>query len=228
MKRISSGSKDFDEFLEGGYETDIVSTIYGPSGSGKTNLCLLAAISVVNSGKKVIYVDTEGGISVERLQQLSKESVKVLENCLFLRPKSFAEQKKCFGQLQKIVDDKIGLIIVDTVAMLYRVERQQSYDPYEIDNELSVQISQLAEIARMKKIPVIITNQVYDRMGKDGVQMVGGDLLKYSSKCLLELQNGYNNKRIALLRKHRSISEGKEFVFEIVKEGILSIKPRRQ
>tara|TARA_Y100000310_G_scaffold284739_2_gene307712 strand:- start:588 stop:1271 length:684 start_codon:yes stop_codon:yes gene_type:complete len=227
MIRISTGSESFDQFLEGGYESDIITTIYGPSGSGKTNLCLLAAITMVNNGKKVVYVDTEGNISVERLKQLSENSTKVLENCLFLRPTSFEEQKNSFEQLKKVIDDKIGLIVVDTVSMLYRVERGQSYDPYEIDSDLSTQISALTEIARKHNIPILITNQVYDNFNGNGVKMVGGNLLAYSSKCLIELKKAHNNKRVAILKKHRSISEEKELSFEIVHSGIkkLALKP---
>ena len=66
--RILSGSKVLDLMLGGGYERDVITTIYGPAGSGKTILCLLCTINVARSGKKVIYpsyivpVEEEGKI----------------------------------------------------------------------------------------------------------------------------------------------------------------------
>jgi len=48
--------------------------------------------------------------------------------------------------------------------------------------------------------------------------MVGGDLLKYWSKCLIELQYK-EGKRKAILRKHRSLPE-KELMFVIINSGI--------
>jgi len=48
--------------------------------------------------------------------------------------------------------------------------------------------------------------------------MVGGDILKYWSKCLIELKND-NGKRKAILKKHRSLPE-KELSFQIFNEGI--------
>ncbi|MEK6914801.1 MAG: hypothetical protein AABW83_04075 [Nanoarchaeota archaeon] len=48
--------------------------------------------------------------------------------------------------------------------------------------------------------------------------MVGGDILKYWSKCAIELQNEKGKKR-AIIRKHRSIHE-KDLYFEIINEGI--------
>ena len=56
--RISAGSYDLNRFLSGGYETDIITTIYGPAGSGKTNLCMLAAVSQAKKGNKIIFINT--------------------------------------------------------------------------------------------------------------------------------------------------------------------------
>jgi hypothetical protein len=51
-----------------------------------------------------------------------------------------------------------------------------------------------------------------------GVNVVGGDLLKYWSKCIIELQNQEGKKK-AIIKKHRSLPE-KILNFEIVNEGI--------
>ena len=48
--------------------------------------------------------------------------------------------------------------------------------------------------------------------------MVGGDILRYWSKCLIELQNN-NSRRKIILRKHRSLPE-KEMEFIIDNKGI--------
>ncbi len=74
-------------------------------------------------------------------------------------------------------------------------------------------------------MPVLVTNQVYSPFeDKDSVNMVGGDILKYGSKCLIELQMAHKSNRKALLRKRRSISEGREMLFRIVESGIENIK----
>lgn len=220
--RISSGNQLLDELLAGGYETDIVTTIYGPSSAGKTNICLLAAVEMAKTGKKVIYIDTEGGFSIERLSQLTKNTREILKNILFLKPTTFEGQKKAFQKLKALVDDKIGLIVVDTIAMLYRYELGKSDAVYEVNRELGSQISYLSEIARKKKIPVILANQVYSGMdNSDKVKMVGGDIIKYTSKCLLELKKYKGSLKSITLKKHRSIREGREILFKIVEEGIV-------
>lgn len=230
--RIPTGSKILDIMLNGGYEKDVITTIYGPAGSGKTVLCLLCSINIARTGKKVVYVDSEGGFSIERLKQITsqigQDYKKILDSIIFLRPTNFAEQKKSFEKLKEIVNDKIGLIIVDTIAMLYRLELSKNEDIHEVNIELGKQIAYLTEIARKKGIPVLVTNQVYaDFDERDKVNIVGGDILKYGSKCLIELQITPNGNRRAILRKHRSIGEEKEIVFKIVEGGIIGTKESR-
>lgn len=237
QEKISAGSYDLNRFLHGGYETDIISTIYGPGGSGKTNFCIIVAVSQARKGNKVIYMDTEGGFSVDRVRQVLSDDDKldeVLNNILILKPVSFEEQEKAFDKLLKNVKSgSVDLIIVDSIAMLYRLELGDAIQSksdlriQEVNRKLAWQLKQLNEIARKQRIPVVVTNQVYAeflsseelKQGVEkGVSMVGGDLLKYWSKCLIELQN-VRGKRRLILKKHRSLPE-KTMNFEITNRGI--------
>ncbi|MBM3232521.1 hypothetical protein FJZ21_04070, partial [Candidatus Pacearchaeota archaeon] len=133
MGKISAGNYDLNIWLKGGYDSGIVTTFYGGPGSGKTNLCMIAAVSQAKKGNKVIFIDTEGGFSSERVKQLfnSKStngngkdvSVEdVLENILVLKPTNFKEQQQTFDQLLKYVKEQVSLIIVDGMTMLYRLD----------------------------------------------------------------------------------------------------------
>ena len=235
-QKISAGSYDLNKFLFGGYDKDTITTIYGPGGSGKTNLCLLVAVSQAKKGNKVIYVDTEGGFSSDRVQQLLEDKTELLDetlkNIMILKPTSFEEQEESFGQLLKFVKSGgISLIIIDSIAMLYRLElgdairTEDTENIKDVNRKLANQLRILTEISRKQNIPVIVTNQVYSRFVRDEnevkeqqVSMVGGDLLKYWSKCILEVQN-YRGRRTLKLRKHRSLPE-KELDFEIIDVGI--------
>jgi DNA repair protein RadB len=219
--RVSSGNEAIDKLLEGGIEVDTITTVYGPSGSGKTNIALIMAVNVVNSGKKAIFIDTEGGFSVERLKQVCKDHKEVMDNVLFFKPTSFKEQNKAIDKLKTIVNDKIGVIVVDSIAHLYRLELSDAEEIYEVNRSMGRAIGQLTEIARTKNIPILITNQVYSNFDdRDKINMVGGDLLRYGSKCLIELQKTPDGNRIAILKKHRSIAEEKDVTFRIVSDGI--------
>ena len=222
MTKISAGSYDLNKWLYGGYESDIVSVIYGGSGTGKTNFCMCAAVSQAKKGNKVIYIDTEGGFSSERVKQLSNgEEKKVLDNIILLKPNNFDEQRDAFKKLAQYLKDEVSLIIVDGMTILYRIQfaearGKENGELGRINAELVSQIKTLAEIARKREIPVVITNQVYK--WDDESKMVGGDILKYWSKCHIELTNDKNG-RSAFLRKHRSLPE-KRMDFTIWNGGI--------
>ena len=238
--KLSTGSLFFDDYLGGGYERDVITTIYGPSGSGKTNLCLITAVKVAESGKKVLLIDTEGGVAVERIKQLSINYELVLENIIFFQPLNFEQQVEIFSKIKSIVNNssfEIGLIVVDSISMLYRLELGKSESIFETNSALARQIAILVEIARSKKIPVLITNQVYaDFSNKNKVKMVGGDLLKYGSKCLLEIVKrnivekdldslddvNYTEKvsRVIFLKKHRYFPMKEGLSFKIIEKGI--------
>jgi DNA repair protein RadB len=234
--KISTGSYDLNTWLYGGYETDIITMIAGGPGTGKTNFVILTACSQAKKGNKVIFIDSEGGFSSERIKQIvTKENLdKILENILILNPTSFEEQKKDFVKLLGwIKKGDVGLIVIDGMAMLYRLElgdavrSREDEKIKEINREVAKQMRILAEISRKQNIPVLITNQVYSEFLseedlKKGVEkttnIVGGDLFKYWSKCIIELKNE-KGKRKAILLKHRSLPE-KEMEFVIKNEGI--------
>lgn len=226
MAKISAGSYDLNKWLHGGYETDVVTVLYGGPGSGKTNFCLTCAVSQAKKGNKIIYVDSEGGFSVERVKQLvnGKEKVsvdEVLKNILILKPTNFSEQKKDFEKLLKYLSDEISLIVVDSITILYRLDFADAREKgdneiQKINAELVRQIKTLAEIARKREIPVLVTNQVYK--WDDSNNMVGGDILKYWGKCLIELEND-KGRRTAYLKKHRSLAES-SLTFQIYDGGI--------
>ncbi|MBA7524776.1 Protein RecA [subsurface metagenome] len=235
QNKISTGSYDFNKWLFGGYEKDVITMIAGPPGSGKTNFMILTSCSQARKGNKIIFMDTEGGFSVERVKQIVGEDYEdILKNILLLEPTNFKEQIKNFSNLvEKIKKNHVSLIIIDGMATLYRLELgeviklKDDEKIREVNRKVAEQMRILSEISRKQKIPIIITNQVYggflsEEDWKKGVQkevnIVGGDLFKYWSKCIIELKNEGKRKRAVLL-KHRSLPQ-KEIIFEIKNKGI--------
>jgi len=233
--KIMAGSYDINKWLEGGYENDIITMFYGPAASGKSNFVTLAACHNAKKDKKIIFIDTEGSFSIDRVNQICMGMPEfVLNNIILLKPTNFQEQKQAFFKLLKEIkgSKNIGLVIVDSMTMLYRLELAEARkkgleEVRKVNNDMAKQMRALYEIARKRNIPVLVTSQVYQEFlseedwlsGKQaGVNVVGGDLMKYYSKCIIELQNR-GGKRKAIIRKHRSLPE-KELNFEIINEGI--------
>jgi DNA repair protein RadB len=231
--KIMTGSYDINKWLDGGYEKDVITLFYGPAASGKSNFAMLVACHNAKKDKKVIFIDTEGSFSLDRVKQITGGIPEMaLKNIVIYNPTNFQEQKQAFFKmLGELKSKNIGLIVVDSITMLYRLEladaRKIGMEKVrDVNNDLVRQMRALYEIARKQEIPVLITSQVYTELsredwldGKEGeIHVVGGDILKYWSKCIIELQVS-NRKKKAVIRKHRSLPE-KELNFEIIDEGI--------
>lgn len=219
--RITSGNKDLDDFLGGGYEKDIVTAIYGPAGSGKTNLLLICAAAQKTG--TILWLDTEGGFSLERFKQVNPDFEDSLNRITFFKPTTFADQRKAIDAIRLMASKNTALIVVDSIGALYRLELSKAKDPYLPSRALGLQLSYLVEIARRDQIPVIITTQVYpDFNNKETTKIVGGEIVKYSCKCLIELEKT-KEKTLFHLRKSRALPP-KTGSFTITQEGIAFAK----
>jgi DNA repair protein RadB len=206
--------------LIGGVHHKALTNFYGAPGTGKTNICLLLALESIRSGaKNVVYVDTEGGFSHERLSQLSPDASEAAKKITLIEPKDFREQGDVIKKLSGMQAD---LIIIDSAAALYRLEyADPEKEALEANRELSRQMSVLSGIARNKDIPVIVTSHTYKNWDTEDHEIVGGDAIKYWAKAVVFLERtGKMAERSATVIKHRWIPEGKVAKFEIVNEGI--------
>jgi len=235
MGKLSTGSKIIDSLLDGGLEPGVITTLFGPASSGKSNIAMLAAINAAEQGKKVLFIDTEGSFSAERVKQLNKNYEILLKNIVIANPTNFVEQKNYFKKLMDAANhEKAGLIVVDSIVMLYRLQKAEE-DISTTNQELASQLAILSEVARKKQIPVLVTNQVYADFKKDSMRkangdfrMVGGDLLKYWSKCIVKLEALDAGVRRASIYKHRSLPEGKFVHFEIKEHGLEEAQEPKQ
>jgi DNA repair protein RadB len=216
MTFLSLGCESLDALLGGGLESGIVTRIYGEAGSGKTNFCLQAARQCVLSGKKVAYIDTEG-VSVERIRQICVdcEYKKILEYILFFAPTSFESQETMIGDAIRTKD--VGLLIVDTITMFYRLNLED--DREGAVRSFTRQVTNLQVAARQKNIAVIITEQVYtDKNGQ--VRPFTNRDVEHMTKTIIKLERKGIGIREATLIKHRSQPEGKKACFRIRAAGL--------
>jgi DNA repair protein RadB len=220
-ERIPSGCKPLDEMLDGGVETGIVTQLYGGSGSGKTNICIQLAVECVKTGKKVIFIDTEG-FSADRFKQIAgEEAKKIAGEIIIYEPASFEQQYSAITDIEKLMNEKIGLIILDSAALFYRLGLQDdsNEENVAIRRELVNQIGILHGIARKYGVSVVITNQVYKDVATGELCPVGGNAFEHLSKTIILLDKIGTSKRKATLRKHRSKCEGVFCEFRLTEKG---------
>lgn len=205
-----------DGILGGGVETGIVTEVYGPAGVGKTNFCIHFSLSAAERGK-VAYIDTESGLSAERVRQIAG-STKIMKNILVKRVGDFWQQEDTIKALEK----KEGLsgIVVDSIVMLYRLALTDK-TAQDVNRSLAGQLHSLSLLAESRKIPVLITNQVYSPFGKNESMPVAGDILRYFPKTILSMEPTGTGTRRATIVKHRSIAEGESCDFSITAKGLV-------
>lgn len=219
VPKLRTGSQKIDTLLDGGIEPSTITMIYGEGGTGKTNLCLMISRNAVLDGFKVIYIDTEG-VSMERLRQLSgSEFEKVSRNILFSTPYNFIEQTKLIEKGIKLIESrgKIGLIVVDSLTMLFRSHRA---DDQEDRKELNEQLSMLLSAARKNDLPALVTSQVYTNIDRGTFEPLGGHALNHAAKTILRLERLDNRKRIATLIKHRYLRDSEHIEYSITQTGM--------
>ncbi len=223
MERIKSGCDAIDSLIGGGFERGCITEIYGEAGSGKTNICLQLAINVAKSGKRVIYIDTEG-VSMERFQQLGGNE-DVARNILFYQVYKFSQQREVIERAVKLVEQKgdIPLIIIDSLTEFYRAEWGVGEDTSSKRSSLAWQLSLLSSVARRKNIAVVVTNQVYMDTNTGELKPIGGHTLHHNAKTIIHLKKIGNGYREAVLVKHRSREEGKVARFVIREDGLYGV-----
>ncbi|ACV23945.1 DNA repair and recombination protein RadB [Methanocaldococcus fervens] len=205
------------EILLGNAEKGIITQIYGPPGVGKTNVCIINSINAVNFGK-VIYMDTEGGLSIERIKQIAPDNYqKILENMIIYNVFDFYEQDKIIQKEIPLIANNASLIVVDNITSLYRLElSDEASKNIMLNKMLGNQVKTLLKLAKTYNLAVLITNQVRETV--NGFEASGGRLLEYWSKCIVRLEK-LNGDRLAILEKH--LHAGEERVkFRIVERGI--------
>ena len=215
---LSTGVKSLDELLGGGIAEGVLTQIYGSFATGKTTLALQIGLL---SGKKVAYVDTEGGFSPERLSQMAEargfNPEETLQRFILFTPWDFKEQRRTIGSLKKVVDKTFSLVVVDSLTAHYRAEERRR----NLSNELAKQLQVLLWIARKNDIPVLVINQVHFDSRAGRMKPVAEHTLNYRTKDILRLDRlSTPGLRIAVLERHRFKPEGGMVFFRITEKGI--------
>jgi len=205
-----------DGLLGGGIENGSVTMLYGEAGTGKTNICLQMAYNIARSGKKVAYIDTEG-LSADRIEQIFTD-LSYVKDLLVFSAHTFDEQGYGVVQAARQAEsaDAVGLIIVDSMTMFYRL---RSDDP-SVRNELTRQMETLLNTARKNDVAVLITSQVYTNIGTGTFEFLGGHAVQHNAKTIIRLEKRANGKRAAVIVKHRSLPEGRSAIYRIVETGV--------
>lgn len=171
---ISSGIKKLDHLLEGGFYTGYMYELCGASSCGKSQLSMSIASSVTSKYSKmnVLYVDTKGDLSAERLVSVIESQVEsvgeAMTRILHTKPKDAYELVSCLhNYIDNVKETRVWLIIVDSLAdLFYQIENYQ-----ESVALLSTVSSLLQYIAVELHTVILVTNLSTSWAGSDAEEV---------------------------------------------------------
>ena len=110
-------------------------------------------------------------------------------------------------------------MVLDSATSLYRVLLEAD-DNRPVRRTLTVQLSELQEIARRHRIPVVITNQVYTDIENNALRPIGGTSWSICAKRFSFWRRKAKVCGSARLMKHRSLPEGGLAEFRLTARGV--------
>lgn len=224
QRRIPTGCHALNGMLEGGLSLGDVTLVYGEAETGKTSLAIQCAVNTSRIGYKTIFVDSDGIFSPVRLSQIaSKDIDEVAPSITLVRPTTFQEQALAIDRLDEYITKTVGLVVVDTFTSLYRLELGEPKRTFTLNRELGRQAACLAQIAKTRKVAILINSQVRSVFLEGVVTMepVATRILRFWADVVLNLKHT-NRPRImkAVLEKHRERKRPISCYFKIVEAGI--------
>jgi DNA repair and recombination protein RadB len=191
MDKIQTNCKCIDSHLGGGISPQTVTLIYGEPETGKTTLTMQCAVSCAAQNLKVLFVDCDNTFSAKRLSQVADGRFDaVAERIILVKPKDFREQTALIDNIQEYISQNFGLIIIDTFTSLYSARVAETSKAFSVNRELNRQLAILAQTAKIRKIPVIITSQVrsvFDEQSSS-VRPVATRVLKFWADIIINLK----------------------------------------
>ncbi|KAH8808075.1 meiotic recombination protein dmc1 [Xylogone sp. PMI_703] len=209
--RISTGSKQLDACLNGGFQTMSISEV----GCGKTQLAHTMAVTAQlpkemgGAEGKVAYI--EGTFRPERIAEIAERFGDIVdpdqacENIVYARAQNSEMQTELLETLTaNFSTNEYRLLIIDSVMALFRTDyigRGELSDRQALLNQFLRKATSLAEEFN---IAVLMTNQVMSDpgasalfAGADGRKPAGGHILAHASTTRLLLRKGRGEERVA-------------------------------
>lgn len=205
--RTSTGFKEFDRVLGGGFVQGEIVLISGEPGVGKSTMLLQVALNL-SPDKKILYVCGEESPSqlYSRLERLAVKDSKP-ENI-------FVTNDILVENIYNLVSEKeFDLLIVDSIQS---VTSQTSKGYPGSISQVRASGSILTRLSKITGVPTILVGQI-----NKGGDIAGPKILEHIVDCVLYIEGGeFNQYRILRGMKNRFGSTNEIGVFEMSSNGL--------
>jgi DNA repair protein RadA len=237
VRRLTTASKQLDELLGGGLETQTITEFYGEYGVGKSILCHQLAVNVQLPEEKgglngsALYIDTENTFRPEWIVRMAKslglDPVDTAKNIIYSEAFNSDHQILLLEKADKVIqENKVKLIIVDSLTAHFRSEYLGREMLAERQQKLNSHLHRLVRLSRAFNACAVVTNQVMskpDQFFAMAVEAVGGHIVSHTSHTRVFLRRTASGPvRICRLVSSPYLPEG-ERIFKITEEGIKDI-----
>jgi DNA repair protein RadA len=234
LNKLTTGSANLDELLEGGFEPGAVTELYGEYRTGKTQIAHQLCVNVQESYEKkgleggALYIDTEGTFRPERIIQMALakdlDYNEILKNIIIGRAYNSDHQILLVKEAPKIITEKnIKLVIVDSLIGHFRSEYIGRGTLSERQQIINTHIHDLLRLSEtFDELAVVFTNQVSARpdvfYGNPLIH-TGGHVVAHGATVRIFLRKGKGEQRIAKVVDAPHLPES-EAIFSITEDGI--------
>jgi DNA repair protein RadA len=229
--RISTGSKNLDELLDGGIETRAITELYGEYGTGKTQICHTLCVTVQQSKaedniSRALYIDTENTFRPERIASIASarkiDPSVALENVIVAKAYNSSHQEFIIQESPNVINlHNIKIMIVDSIVSHYRAEFLGRSVLSERQQRINRLLHILLRIAETCKIAVVITNQIQsspDAIFGDPNKATGGNVMAHTSTYRLYLKKAGKNRIARMVDSPYHLE--REILFALNEQGI--------
>jgi DNA repair protein RadA len=228
LVRFTTGSKNLDDFLKGGVESQAITELAGEFGSGKSQichtLCVTAAKGTQGKINSIIFVDTENTFRPERVHQIAEarglDSEEIMKKVFVCKIVNSAQLEALIRNLGKSIEEyKAKLVIVDSIISLHRAEYTGRETLAERQQRLNVMLHKLIRLAEIYNIAVVLTNQVQvSPDGNGSLQASGGNIMGHACTYRIFLRKvGRDRMAIMVDSPHHAYDQVK---FTISEKGV--------
>ncbi len=231
--KLSTGSKEFNNLLGGGIETQAITECYGAFGSGKTQLSHQLSVNVQLPKEQggfeggVLFIDTENTFRPERIMQMAEAAglnpEEVLSKVFVGRAYNSDHQLLLVDRAKDMIrENNIKLIIIDSITSHFRADYIGRGTLANRQQKLNQHMHTLQKLADTHNLAVYITNQVMSRpdmLFGDPTAPIGGHIIGHQSTFRLYLRKSKGDLRIAKLVDSPNLPDG-EAIFRVTTEGI--------
>ena len=230
--QISTGSKNVNKVIGGGFQSRKTYVVFGANKTGKTQLCHQLSVQAFPKFLKLVYLDTENTFRPERIRELADanniDGEKALKNILVSKIMSNTALLLKLNEVENLIkQSNIRMLIIDSINNYYRLERGDKEVSFFKTRSTFLRIlEKINDLTQKHNLITILTAQIAPNFNENAIIReipVGIQYLNhFFSEFLYLSYKEEDMSYIHLLNSH--LLPEKKLLYKITKKGLQDYK----